>query len=120
MWRPWTFESAGAEMFRSRYLYLGGIVRASFLLVIAVCLCAAAEAQLVDQFSPPEEDCCPRIDAQRLADHFQDVNQLGYYHAANELLKSQPAEPHRVVFLGDSITEGWKIAEFFPGKPYVN
>jgi lysophospholipase L1-like esterase len=79
-----------------------------------------AQAQLVEQFSPPEEDCCPRIDAQRLADHFQDVNQLGYYHAANELLKSQPADPHRVVFLGDSITEGWKIGDFFHGKPYVN
>jgi acyl-CoA thioesterase-1 len=22
--------------------------------------------------------------------------------------------------MGDSITDGWKLAEFFPGKPYVN
>jgi len=93
----------------------------AFVLTLGIMgLTPRTHAQLVEQFSPPEEDCCPRIDAQRLADHFQDVNQLGYYHAANELLKSQPAEPHRVVFLGDSITEGWKIAEFFPGKPYVN
>jgi lysophospholipase L1-like esterase len=55
-----------------------------------------------------------------LADHFQDVNQLGYYHAANEQLKSQPQEPHRVVFFGDSITESWKIADSFPAKPYIN
>jgi lysophospholipase L1-like esterase len=26
----------------------------------------------------------------------------------------------RVVFFGDSITDGWKIDESFPGKPYVN
>ena len=34
-----------------------------------------------------------------------------------------PAEPGRVVFLGDSITIGWKDRggnAFFPGKPYVN
>jgi lysophospholipase L1-like esterase len=85
-----------------------------------IVLTSAVHAQLVEQFNPPEEDCCPRIDAQRLADHFQDVNQLGYYHAANELIKSQPLDPHRVVFLGDSITEGWKIANSFPGKPYIN
>jgi lysophospholipase L1-like esterase len=85
-----------------------------------IVLTLGAHAQLVEKFNPPEEDCCPRIDAQRLADHFQDVNQLGYYHAANELLKSQPQDPHRVVFLGDSITEGWKIPNSFPGKPYIN
>ena len=22
--------------------------------------------------------------------------------------------------MGDSITDGWKLARFFPGKPYVN
>ena len=26
----------------------------------------------------------------------------------------------RVVFLGDSITDSWKLAEYFPGRPYVN
>jgi len=58
--------------------------------------------------------------AQALADQLQDWNQLGRYHAANEVLKTQPREPKRVVFLGDSITDGWKLAESFPGKPYVN
>jgi lysophospholipase L1-like esterase len=28
---------------------------------------------------------------------------------------------NRVVFMGDSITEGWgKLSRFFPGKPYIN
>lgn len=95
---------------------LRGVMLALGIMVVSL----GTHAQLVDKFNPPEEDCCPRIDAQRLADHFQDVNQLGYYHAANELLKLQPQDPHRVVFLGDSIIEGWKIANSFPGKPYVN
>jgi lysophospholipase L1-like esterase len=77
-------------------------------------------AQLVEQYNPPAEDCCPRIDAIRLADHFQDVNELGYYHAANEHLKIEPVDPNRIVFLGDSITEAWKVNQSFPGKPYVN
>jgi len=52
--------------------------------------------------------------------HPQDFNQLGRYHATDELLKAQPPEPNRVVFLGDSITDLWNLAQFFPGKPYVN
>lgn len=93
-------------------------------LAIACLGCAigipAAQAQLVSQFNPPKEDCCPRMDAQRLADHLQDVNNLGYYHAADEQLESEPADPNRVIFLGDSITEDWNLAQFFPGRPYVN
>jgi len=49
-----------------------------------------------------------------------DWNALGPIHADDEKLKAQPAEPGRVVFLGDSITDFWKLATFFPGKPYVN
>src|SRR5207248_9452368 len=30
------------------------------------------------------------------------------------------ADPKRVVFIGDSITDGWRLDEYFPGKPYVN
>jgi lysophospholipase L1-like esterase len=26
----------------------------------------------------------------------------------------------RVVFMGDSITDGWKLASYFPNKPYIN
>jgi lysophospholipase L1-like esterase len=56
----------------------------------------------------------------RVADQLQDLNQLGRYHADNQRLKTVPADPNRVVFLGDSITDGWNLAQFFPGKPYVN
>ena len=34
-------------------------------------------------------------------------------------VRPQPGE-NRVVFFGDSITDIWKLADSFPGKPYVN
>jgi lysophospholipase L1-like esterase len=81
---------------------------------------AAARCQLVEEYNPPKTTCCLQFAARNLADQLQDWNQLGRYHADNERLKAQPADPRRVVFLGDSITDGWQLAQFFPGKPYVN
>ena len=41
------------------------------------------------------------------------------YAEANAKL-GPPAKGDRVVFMGDSITDSWRLAESFPGKPYVN
>lgn len=50
----------------------------------------------------------------------QDWAQLGRYRAADAALTARA--PGRVVFYGDSITDGWveNGGKFFPGKPYVN
>jgi lysophospholipase L1-like esterase len=77
-------------------------------------------AQMVEEFAPPKAGCCLAGTAQALADQLQDWNQLGRYHKDNLALAAKGPEPGRVVFLGDSITDGWKLAEAFPGKPYVN
>jgi lysophospholipase L1-like esterase len=77
-------------------------------------------AQLADEFNPPRANCCLATFAKGLADQLQDWNQLGRYHRANEELMQQSANPKRVVFLGDSITDFWKLADSFPGKPFVN
>ena len=50
---------------------------------------------------------------------------LAKYKAANAALGAPAPNENRVVFIGDSITEGWgqknpDRGEFFPGKPYVN
>jgi lysophospholipase L1-like esterase len=49
-----------------------------------------------------------------------DYGQLARYREANAALPSPSAGENRVVFFGDSITDGWKLADYFPGKPYVN
>ena len=60
---------------------------------------------------------------------YNDWAYLAKYREADAALGSQAAGETRVVFLGDSITEGWGMkatatspgrGEFFPGKPYVN
>lgn len=47
-----------------------------------------------------------------------DFANLARYRTENLKLGSKDA--HRVVFIGDSITEGWNLETSFPGKPYVN
>src|SRR5438874_2141948 len=89
-------------------------------LPVLLCLLSTASAQLVDDFNPPRSNCCLAGTAKGLADQLQDWNQLGRYHQANVDLKKQPADPGRVVFMGDSITDFWKLDEYFPGKPYVD
>lgn len=76
--------------------------------------------QLIREFHLPKAACRLQRAAQQLADQLQDWNQLGRYYNDNERLKALPPEPGRVIFLGDSITDGWKLAKFFPGKPYVS
>ncbi|HVV45456.1 MAG TPA: SGNH/GDSL hydrolase family protein [Bryobacteraceae bacterium] len=89
------------------------------LLFAAVTLPFSLEAQLADQYNPPPSGCCQASAAMRLANALQDWDQLGRFHADDERLKTLP-DPNRVVFLGDSITDFWKLDVSFPGKPYVN
>ena len=81
---------------------------------------ASVFGQLVESFEPARANCCLPALAHSLAEQLQDWNQLGRYHADNERLKASTPDPNRVVFLGDSITDGWKLAQSFPDKPYVN
>jgi lysophospholipase L1-like esterase len=45
---------------------------------------------------------------------------LGRFKDADLALGPPAAGEDRVVFMGDSITQGWHIDTSFPGKPYVN
>jgi lysophospholipase L1-like esterase len=48
---------------------------------------------------------------------------LGRFRDDNAKLGEPAAGEDRVVFMGDSITQGWKIEGpdgYFPGKPYIN
>jgi len=58
--------------------------------------------------------------ASRIAMYTDDFGQLSRYREENSSLARPAASEKRVVFFGDSITEGWKLAHYFPGQPYVN
>jgi lysophospholipase L1-like esterase len=58
--------------------------------------------------------------ASRIAVYTNDFGQLARYREADAALPAPAAGENRVVFYGDSITDIWKLADYFPGKPYVN
>jgi lysophospholipase L1-like esterase len=58
--------------------------------------------------------------ASRIAIFTNDFGELARYRDANAALKTAAPGESRVVFFGDSITDMWNLAEYFPGKPYIN
>lgn len=56
----------------------------------------------------------------RAETRLNDWPNIARYHDANTKLSPPAKGEDRVVFMGDSITDGWKLEEYFPGKPYVN
>jgi lysophospholipase L1-like esterase len=71
---------------------------------------------------------CPELPAlkQRLTNaesRLFDWAQLSRYREANTKVVAPAKNEERVVFMGDSITDGWgrgDPSQFFPGKPYIN
>jgi lysophospholipase L1-like esterase len=58
--------------------------------------------------------------ASRIAIYTDDFGELKRYREANAALKPPAPGENRVVFLGDSITDMWRLEDYFPGKPYLN
>jgi lysophospholipase L1-like esterase len=58
--------------------------------------------------------------AQLVPSLMQDFGEKYLYAAADTALPAPAPGERRVVFLGDSITDRWELARFFPGKAYVN
>lgn len=59
--------------------------------------------------------------ARRIAIFTDDFGQLGRYREANEKVGAPATGENRVVFFGDSITDGWHLDQYFPGKTaYIN
>src|SRR5918994_131358 len=63
----------------------------------------------------------PRFSVAEIQRLLLDWPNLARFREANATLPPSAASENRVVFFGDSITEGWsRDGGFFPGKPYVN
>ena len=56
----------------------------------------------------------------RISIYTDDFGQLARYREANAALAPPAVGENRVVFIGDSITDYWKLPDYFPGKPYIN
>jgi len=97
-------------MFRNSYLGLG---------VVLLWMCAGAVAQqpTIPSTGHPGLD---QYRASRIAVFTDDFGQLARYRDANSSLKVPATDENRVVFFGDSITDIWKLEDYFPGKPYIN
>ena len=58
--------------------------------------------------------------ASRIAIYTDDFGELARYRDADAALKVPAPHENRVIFLGDSITDYWKLPDYFPGKTYIN
>jgi lysophospholipase L1-like esterase len=90
--------------------------------LISVCLLLWHPA--VAQQAPPAipSTSSPGLDeyrASRIAIYTDDFGELNRYRNADAALAALAAKESRVIFIGDSITDYWKLADYFPGKPYV-
>ncbi len=57
---------------------------------------------------------------ERMQNQLNDWPNFKRYREANATVAPLAKDEQRVVFYGDSITDGWKLAEYFPNKPYLN
>ena len=86
----------------------------AILTVSAVTVSAQSSAQ-------EAQDCADaKARAARMESRLQDWPFLGRYREMNSKTASPLKDEKRVVFFGDSITDSWKLSDYFANKPYVN
>jgi lysophospholipase L1-like esterase len=88
---------------------------------VAILFCGLAWSQTPVP-TPAPAPATDATEVSRLRATLQDWPNLARYRDENAALTPPAASEDRVVFMGDSITDGWgrKYGKFFPGKPYVN
>jgi lysophospholipase L1-like esterase len=97
------------------------IIRTVLQPLFAILLCLPALAQQLAPSIPPTGfGGLDQYRASRISIYTDDFGQLARYREADAALASPAAGEKRVIFLGDSITDYWKLADYFPGKPYIN
>ena len=94
-------------------------------LFAAFVLALACAVSILGQTTAQSAPDCAEVKAQaaRLETRLKDWPQLTRYHDADTKAAPPAKDEKRVVFMGDSITDGWDNegnGGFFPGKPYLN
>jgi lysophospholipase L1-like esterase len=97
----------------------------AFYLVVMVVTVVSAQSPATPTATPATADPCTDTKAQltRLENRLKDWPALGRYRDANAKVVAPAKNERRVVFMGDSITDGWddpKYGGFFPDKPYID
>jgi lysophospholipase L1-like esterase len=93
----------------------------SSLVVMICCICAFAGPSTPSIAKPLTGYERMQLWRQsRLSVYLDDYAELSRYRDANAALKPPAPGENRVVFFGDSITDGWQLDDYFPGKPYIN
>jgi lysophospholipase L1-like esterase len=87
--------------------------------ILALALATNAFGQTPEQLAAAKKEH-EEWRASRAPKLMDDFGELGHYRPANAALKLPAPGERRVVFFGDSITEGWPLAKSFPDQPYVN
>ncbi|MEP6900575.1 MAG: SGNH/GDSL hydrolase family protein [Actinomycetota bacterium] len=90
--------------------------------LILVFFCAVSAISVFAQTPSPTPDALTieKQRADRLQSRLNDFGNLARYAEANKKLAPSAKDEKRVVFMGDSITDFWKLNENFPNQPFVN
>jgi len=111
-------------LFSEENMSLASIIRTISQVAVVSLLSLLSLPALAQQTAPAiPSSGAPGLDeyrASRIAIYTDDFGQLARYREANAALAAAPPGENRVVFIGDSITDYWKLADYFPGKPYIN
>lgn len=77
-------------------------------------------AELREDVARMDTDFEALLDYKELRVRNPDRDELKRYAEENQRLGPPASGSPRVVFLGDSITDGWRLNEYFPGRDFVN
>ncbi len=88
--------------------------------ILATLLLVSVTAFAQLQSLPPDTPETLRPRMERMEKWLNDWPNLARFAEANAALTPPGPNEKRVVFMGDSITQGWKLDQAFPGKPYIN
>ena len=92
----------------------------NYILVLAILLSATFAAAQTPIPNPVDPLTAEKQRTERLQARLNDFANFARYREANSKLTPPAKGEQRVVFMGDSITDSWKLEQYFPGAPYVN
>src|SRR5271163_300720 len=94
---------------------LRAIVLSSLLLTILFAFPAAAQQQPAPSIPSAGAPGLDEYRTSRIAIYTSDFGELARYQKENAALPLPSPNENRVIFLGDSITDYWKLPNYFPG-----